>query len=78
VGLILAAVQVRRRPAFGWNLKLGDAHRLAFLMDLEGRKLVLDLQGLSCTLGNVDRSLAHGYLLEWCVFALKKDYATPH
>jgi hypothetical protein len=36
-------------------------------MDLEGHKLVQDPEGFSFTLGNVDSSLAHGYLLECCL-----------
>src|SRR5829696_7633919 len=54
VGFILAAVQVRRRPAFGQDLVLEDPHCLALVMNLEGQKLIQYPQGLSLTLGNVD------------------------
>ena len=57
VGFILAAVQVRRRPAFGRDLVLEDPHALALVpINLEGQKLIQYLQGLSLTWGNVDRS----------------------
>jgi hypothetical protein len=47
----------------------GEDGSLTFLMDFEGHKLVQDLEGLSLTLGNVDRSLGHGYLLECCLLS---------
>src|SRR5215207_2462508 len=64
VGFILAAVQVRRRPAFGRDLVLEDPHCLALVMNLEGQKLVSKPHQLSLTLGNVDRFLGH-VLLSW-------------
>src|ERR687897_589194 len=56
VGFILAAVQVRRRCPFGRDLVLEDPHALALVMHFEGQKLIEYPQGLSLTLGNVDRS----------------------
>src|SRR5215217_2842092 len=64
VGFILAAVQVRRWPAFGRDLVLEDPHRLALVpINLEGQKLVSKPHQLSLTLGNVDRFLGHVLLL---------------
>src|SRR5215207_8665628 len=64
VSFILAAVQVRRRPAFGQDLVLEDPHCLALvMMNLECQKLIQYPHGLSLTLGNVDRSLGHVLLL---------------
>src|SRR5215208_606314 len=64
VGFILAAVQVRRWPAFGRDLVLEDPHALALVpINLEGQKLVSKPHQLSLTLGNVDRFLGHVLLL---------------
>src|SRR5215218_10047110 len=64
VGFILAAVQVRRWPAFGRDLVLEDPHALALVpINLEGQKLVSKPHQLSLTLGNVECSLGHVLLL---------------
>src|SRR5215217_6838217 len=66
VGFILAAVQVRRWPAFGRDLVLEDPHALALVaINLEGQKLVSKPHQLSLTLGNVDRFLGHVVLSSW-------------
>jgi hypothetical protein len=64
VGFILAAVQVRRWPAFGQDLVLEDPHCLALAMNLEGQKLIQYPHQLSLTLGNVECSLGD-VLLSW-------------
>jgi hypothetical protein len=75
VGFILGAVQVRRRPAFGQDLVLEDPHCLALVMNLEGLKLIQYPQGLSLTLGNVDRSLGHVVL--WWLHAICSFLRAP-
>src|SRR5215218_9577508 len=67
VGFILAAVQVRRWPAFGRDLVLEDPHALALVpINLEGQKLVSKPHQLSLTLGNVECSLGD-VLLSSCL-----------
>src|SRR5215207_11727702 len=76
VGFILAAMQVRRWPAFGRDLVLEDPHRLALVpINLEGQKLVSKPHQLSLTLGNVDRSLGH--VLLWWLHAICSFLRAP-